>query len=352
MFQAKIPEEHPFVLSLFGCQYHGSSPSPTKAELITTFDKLLKGPAVYVETLEQDGAPGSSSRVWMSYWKSPTDYQQWWTSLEVSRFWASLPADTAGFWRETMHLSYRRSMFESNKPVPNGLAHVGTIAPLTEKTGYWGAYRDRLADATPQDKLRSPLKGCPPQRVQTDGSIRNGRVAVKDFPDNLCFVVEGQDYAAMAPAEREHWRENMDAPTRKFVSHVVNAGPEAGMVSARLCHAPQSGRVDGATVDADGQDWPLAFDFNRRVQLLFFLDLSYMELIGRRAKSHVQIMRGFKKSHSPGGEMEKHAFLLWVEVCVIKAQDVDAEYIGCYDGTGFMAYGDDFASQTQQSQLS
>lgn len=29
---------------------------------------------------------------------------------------------------------------------------------------------------------------------------------------------------------------------------------------------------------------------------------------------------------------------MWVEQGVLKSKDIEAEYIGCYDGTGFMAF--------------
>lgn len=30
--------------------------------------------------------------------------------------------------------------------------------------------------------------------------------------------------------------------------------------------------------------------------------------------------------------------LMWVEQGVLKSQEIEAEYIGCYEGTGFMAF--------------
>ncbi|EOD46993.1 putative aldoxime dehydratase protein [Neofusicoccum parvum UCRNP2] len=273
----------------------------------------------------------------MSYWKSPNDYQQWWDGEKVSQFWASLPAD-AGFWREKLSLASTRAMFETNKNTPNGFAHAGSLVDLTEKTGYWGAYRDRLDDATPQDRLTSPLRAVPPPTPRS-ARVRSGRVVIDRFPDNMCFVVEGQDHAAMGPGERDHWAENFDLLTKSWVSHVVNAGPEAGMVSARLCHAPQSGRVEGGSGGtAEDQGWAQAFDFNRKVQILYFLDMSYMERIGKSTKTHVDLRRKFMQSYAPTGPMANGDLLLWVELAVLKAQDVEAEYIGCYEGTGFMAY--------------
>ena len=36
--------------------------------------------------------------------------------------------------------------------------------------------------------------------------------------------------------------------------------------------------------------------------------------------------------------MSKGKLLMWVEMGILKATEIEAEYIGCYDGTGFMAF--------------
>ncbi|KAH7058676.1 heme-containing dehydratase protein [Macrophomina phaseolina] len=343
MFRCEVSKAHPFILSLFGCQYHSPQPDAKKTALIQNFDRLLDRAAAHVETLEQNEPtpPVGASRVWMSYWKCPEDYQRWWSSLEVSDFWNSLP-DDAGFWREKLSLPHSRVMFESNKNTHNGYSHVGALVPLTEKTGYWGAYRDRLEDATPSDRLKSPLSKVPPAKAQM-AQIRKGRVIMDSFPDNLCVVIEGQDHRAMKSEEREHWNERFDHLTKSWVTHVVGAGADAGMVSARLCYAPHSGKVEACGDVSLEQGWAQAFSFNRRVQILYFLDLSYMERIGRNVKTHVELRRKFMESYAPTGPMSNGDLLLWVELGVLKGQDMEAEYVGCYEGTGFLAYEGDAA---------
>ncbi|KAF2843918.1 hypothetical protein T440DRAFT_473805 [Plenodomus tracheiphilus IPT5] len=338
---ALIPQEHPFALVLFGCQYFGSSPSPDREKSIRVFDAILKQSAAHTETLEHDLSPQhlGSSRVWMSYWKSPDDYRDWWNSAAVTQFWSALQ-DDAGFWREKLTLHSARSMFATNKHVQNGYSHLGSLAPISkDKAGYWGSYRDRLEEATPQNRLESSLQSVADPKALT-GSVRQGRVVMNSFPENLCLAVEGQDYSNMQSAEREYWKENFDQLARRWVSHATNAGPKAGVVSARHCFAAQSGKFDEDATDAAGGEWAPAFNFNRQVEIFYFLDLSHFERIGKTVKVHIDLRNKFMKSCSPGGPMEKNNMLLWVELSVVKAQDIEAEYIGCYDGTGFMAYDD------------
>ena len=139
MLRSRFPTTHHFTVSLFGCQYHGPSPEEPKLALIDKFGGLIKSGAIGVEEFEQNDLP---SKVWMSHWKSPQDFKAWWESPDVVSFWAALP-ENAGFWRETVSLPATRAMYMSNKEAPQGFGHCGELLPLTEKMGYWGAYRSR-----------------------------------------------------------------------------------------------------------------------------------------------------------------------------------------------------------------
>ncbi|GKT85859.1 phenylacetaldoxime dehydratase [Colletotrichum tofieldiae] len=346
MLRSRFPTAHHFTVSLFGCQYHADSPSPERLALINKFDGLIKAAAIHVEELEQNDLP---SKVWMSYWKSPQAFKAWWESPETSTFWSTLP-ENAGFWRETVSLPATRSMYETNKPIPSGFGHCGEPIPLTEKTGYWGAYRSRLTLSRPKTTTIA---------LKQDQA---GRVRVSKFPDNICFVVEGQDYSAMNDNERSHWNENFDGLTKQWVTNVVTAGPTKGMLSARACHAfageKQPGATNGTTngSSTDGTNGTAlnghgifpGLDYIRQAQILFWLDLSKMEHIGRTDKVHVKLRRDFFAAYGPGGVMEGGDLLLWVDVAVLKGQEMDAEYVGCYDGTGFLAYDNHPAFSTEK----
>ncbi|KAH7124408.1 heme-containing dehydratase protein [Dactylonectria macrodidyma] len=358
MLRSRFPTAHHFTVSLFGCQYHADEPDANKLDLINRFGALVNNGAIYVEDLEQNDLP---SKIWMSYWASPQSFKAWWERSDTRSFWTSLP-DNAGFWRETVSLPATRAMYESNKEKPSGFAHCGEIIPLTEKTGYWGAYRSRMTPATPEDNFDSPLPAVPQPRPFV-AEIRTGRFRIVKFPDNICFVVEGQDYSAMPDNEREYWHEKFDSLTKQWVTNVVTASPGQGMVSARACHAFASETVPGATRVAVSRTSGVAngahghpgtpheitngpssifpgLDYIRQAQILFWLDLSKMEHIGRWDKVHVTLRRDFFAAYGPGGVMEGGELLLWVDMGILKSEEIDAEYIGCYDGTGFLAYDD------------
>ncbi|KAK8018561.1 hypothetical protein PG991_007751 [Apiospora marii] len=299
------------------------------------------------------------------------DFKAWWESPDVISFWASLP-DDAGFWRETVSLPATRAMYMCNKETPQGFGHCGELIPLTEKMGYWGAYRSPLTPETPDTKFASPLPTLPEPRPLSD-EIRRGRTRITKFPDNICFVVEGQDYVAIPPPERAYWDENFDGLAKQWITNVMTAGSAKGLVSGRACHAFGSGKQLGAssrrvtTQDANGHGAtanghdagedgdavnstpkdpsPLfpGLDYTRQAQLLFWLDLSYMEHLGRWDEVHRKLRRGFLEAYGPHGAMQGGDLLLWVDLGVLKADELDAEYVGCCEGTGFMAYDHDAA---------
>lgn len=391
LFRAKFPTAHHFTVSLFGCQYHAAAPSPDKLRLIDAFGRLLRGSAALaVEELEQSGGGDAPTRVWMSHWASPQAFRAWWESPEVSAFWAALPHDGApGFWRETVSLPATRAMYQGvAADQRDGFAHCAErIVPLTERIGYWGAYRSRLTKeedegtegAGPGDptmdgrQFASPLPAAPrPRPLGGQGGqvVRPGRVRMTTLPDNLCFVVEGQDYGAMGERERAHWDEHFDGLAKQWVTAVVTGGAERGLLSAWACHglpsaaagatkqqqqpgaAGSAGAADGAG-DGDGGDvagngiFPGLEASTRQAQLLFWLDLSHMERMGKHDAGHVRLVRKFREGYGPGGAMEGGDLSLWVDLAVLKADEVDAEYVGCLDGTGFTAYDDHplFASE-------
>lgn len=348
MLRARFPTSHHFTVSIFGCQYHADRPDDAKLAAMAEFTSLIQPAAIHVEELEQNDLP---SKIWTSYWASPQAFKAWWESPATSAFWAALPLD-AGFWRETVSLPATRAMYESNKPQPSGFGHCGEHIPLTAKSGYWGAYRSRMTPDGPDDKFESPInkeEGIKARPLSK--TIRPGRVRMAQFPDNICFVVEGQDYGAMFEREREFWGEHFDGLTKQWVTNVVTAGPEKGMLSARACHAFGGDKQPGATTTTTtngagsqngtpngGNSIFPGLDYIRQAQLLFWLDLSYMEHIGRHDKVHVKLRREFMAEYGAGGQMEGGELLLWVDLGILKADEIDAEYVGCYDGTGFLAY--------------
>ncbi|CAK7206087.1 hypothetical protein SEUCBS139899_008870 [Sporothrix eucalyptigena] len=386
MLAARFNPSKPFVMTTFGCQYHGREPSAETQRRMDAFSALLREVNVLCEEYEQEdtslvldapicpyvngqvnlseaSTPVSTdykfklshkglpplSHVWLTYWQTETDFEHWWANRDVQDFWQSLPEANAGFWRETCVFVDGRSMFETNKPINNGFGHVGSFCPLGEKSGYWGAYRDRLAASTSTNKLEAARGGCP--KSAPNSSIRAelsepalptvvpGRIIINHFPDNLCCVVEGQDRSAMCKREREYWFENFEDLYNEWIQTAVLHSSLAsdGVVHARMFHDPSSGAMRAGFGTCDKR-LPLALQTNRLVQVIFFQDMSFMERIGRRYSSHLKLRKKFMEAYGPGGDIIDGNIVLWVDLGILKSSGISAEYIGCYENFGFMKY--------------
>ena len=333
MWGVDFEEGGAFIYSVFGLQYETSFSREESTSLLTVFNELITASAPYLDNIIQDGPGEYTTRIWLAYWPSPEIYSSWWESAPVKDFWAALPED-AGVWREVMTVSGRRTQFGTNKEQPNGLGSIAKMVPNTDKIFYWGCYRDRILEGSTKNRLTSPLKECPARNasLENDGThIRLGHHNMTTFPDNLCFVVEGQDHSLISDAERQHWFDNFDGLVTRWMGDLQEAGPKAGILDAKLCYSGQSGTYREAH--------PAALNYNKKIQLFYFLDLQHMERIGRVNKGHVELRDSFMKSYCPVGPMGKDGQLtLWVETSVLKSNEIEAEYVGCVEGTGFMAY--------------
>jgi hypothetical protein len=328
MWGIELDPDVPIVYSIFGIQYLGEVPDTRQQALIDNFTRLICSSAQHVDNIIQQNSI-NQTQIWLGYWSSPTSFKAWWQAAETAQLWNSLPPD-AGMWREILTVPRRRTQFGTNKEERYGMAHIGTLTPNTTKSGYWGCYRDRIEEATPANRLDTPLS-INLTAAPSSKTVRLGRVLMNKLPDNLCFVVEGQDHSHITADEKDHWFENFDAPVTKWITDIVAAGPEAGVLTSRLCLAPDSGKFRNLD--------PMPLNYNRKIQLFYFLDFGHMERLGRRNKGHVGLRSNFMQSYCPVGPMGKLGeLLLWVETSILKSEEMECEYIGCLEGTGLMAY--------------
>lgn len=377
MWGVEFPSDEPFVYSVMGVQYEGDAPSDeaTQSRIQQLDAVLTASSATHTDPLVENGhgpLAGWTSRLWLSYWATARDYDAWWHSPAVAAFWRALPAD-AGVYREVLRVSPRRTQLGTNKERPSGLGHLGRLTPLGDKTMYWGCYRDRYQDASRENRLGSSLDDDdalsalrrPRTTTTTTTSpssatptIRPGRTRITSFPDNLCFVVEGQDHGAISPEERTHWFEHFDGLVTTWMQDLLDAGPEQGVLDAKICYAaPEDPSSSTSSSSSSSSSPPYrhdprvpALNHNKKVQLFWFLDHRHMEKIGRANKGHVALRNSFIQSYCPAGPMGVNGqLLLWVETSVVKADEIEAEYVGVVEGTGFLAYDHHPAFQSTQT---
>ncbi|KAL5339776.1 heme-containing dehydratase-domain containing protein [Aspergillus crustosus] len=404
-YEAKLPPTTPITVSVFGIQHH--TPTQDPSSLITTLRSLLADapPPVHTETLTQDTPVRTT--ILLTHWPSHTSFNTWFTSQPVSSFWSSLSEKDAGVYREIITVPPSLTQHATSNPTrPCGLARLGTLEPLQGKSGYWGCYYDRMGEGTGSREMNTEtvfqkaeeaadLKAgagvgvaaggkCPFQDKDTEGppslsppslhstisspdgtgpatapesaisstpsniTIHPGRLTPPPLPNNICFVIEGQDHALLHPLEKAHWHKDLDGSVSSWIEDLVTASKtpsDTGVLEARICYDGDSGLYHP---DEKEIQTPAALDYNRKVQLFYFSDMHAMEKIGRENQGHVRLRRRFLQDYGPGGVMaqiQENAMnhggpglglLLWVECSILQGRDIECEYVGCVEGTGLM----------------
>ncbi|KAH6683392.1 heme-containing dehydratase protein [Halenospora varia] len=343
--------EYVFTYGVFGVQY--DTLTPEKQKQIAELYCLLSQSANRVDHLQSQnhGLPsiGPSSCTFVAYWLSSEEYKKWKETSSWKEFWSGLP-DDAGVWREVMTVPKSRFMHASNQEVESGMSSLLKLKQSSDE-GYWGVYRHRLSDTPdkhtdPNDTFTSPYVTSTkagsdkpvidiPKGVGT--SIRLGRVK-PSIPNNLCFVREGQRQPHCPQEEIDAWMESITPHAQSWITHLNEERNKTGVVSLTT-HLGHENPLFKSPTD------PFANVEGERIpetnQLVYFLDLAHFELAGRSHRGHVQLRKNVMGLYGPGGKLSAMGkAALYVELCVLKSGDMDAEYIGCMEGTGLMYLND------------
>jgi hypothetical protein len=342
-----------FTYALFGVQH--DELTDNKKQTVLNLFNLLSGSADRVDHLQDESheIPRKSplSTTFIAYWKDSSAYDKWRESEAVRNFWANL-SDDAGVWREVMTVPKSRYMFAANQYETSGLA---TMLGLKESSdeGYWGVYRHRLHDnpdehTDPADTFTTSLvtmtKAKPDiekkivnlESCITD-NIRRGRVKLTKVPDNLCFCREGQRQPHFDKDELETWLETLSPYAKSWMNHLNTARNKNGVVSFTM-HVGHENPNPAQKKEIDpSEDLSLPTEAVAEAnQLMYFLDLAHFEQAGRSFKDHVKLRQKTFNLYGPDGKHSGGKLSLFVELCVLKSGDLDAEYVGCKEGTGLM----------------
>jgi hypothetical protein len=346
--------EYLLTYGLFGVQHE--SLTPEKRKFISTLYSLLAKSAGRVDHLQDQsyGLPrdGPKSTTFVAYWLRSEDYEKWKETEPVKEFWEGLP-DDAGVWKEVMTVPKSRFMHASSQPVKSGIANLLNLKHSTDE-GYWGVYRHRLLE-TP-DKYTDPSDTFTSAYItsaKADGTVTKsvidipksfagetvkGRVRIYHVPDNICFVREGQRQPNISKEELDTWLESIAPYAKSWIEHLDSERNKNGVVafSTHIGHEKPVSKTSQYDLDP-GADLEIDTDAVAETnQLAYFLDLAHFELAGRSHRGHIQLRKNTMALYGPGGKMSSGKAVLYVELCVLKSGDLDAEYIGCAEGTGLM----------------
>ena len=335
--------------ALFGVQYR--TLTPEKLETIAKLLKLIKASAGHVDCVWDEQDSGSSvscsTVIVVAYWLSSAAYRSWWKRDDVQTFWAALP-DDAGVWREVVTVPDGRFMHASSRDRKTGLALLAELEHSGNEA-YWGVYRNRLADSK-KDDFSSPYRTAATPKRNGDSvekpvlsvsnptgeakPIRPGRVHVPRGIDNMIFVREYQNYSGMPEVEQEIHANELTPHVTAWMKWLDKERSKSGILSFRT-----SVGIEGAAEIESATAAPLSSPrtTGEKDQFAYFLDLAHFERAGKSFGDHCKLRSNTLKQYGPGGDLEKAGNLhLMVEVNVLKVGDLEAEYVGCVQGTGLM----------------
>ncbi|SCO22898.1 unnamed protein product [Fusarium fujikuroi] len=296
-YRAKFQPGDKFIYGIYGIQYQGQSPNTQQLDLIEKFDKLITGQA-HLDHITVPGTDGLSTQIWLSYWW-PEAHAKWWSSPAVKQFWDELPED-AGMWREILTATANRVQNACTAELRNGMNGVGEMEPFGDKIGYWGCVRHRIPDS--KDK----------------------------------------DHSGMSAEEKTLWFEEFDELVSGWMGYLAKDTTANGLFDVRMGHVPDFGTFKTGT--------PVNLNHNRKIELFYWQDMSKFERVGRIHRGHVKLRKRWMEVYGAGGEMGdgKGQINLWEETSILKGSDILAEYVGCREGTGFMAFDKSGIIHSQQ----
>lgn len=322
-----VPEDYPgrivgfpdgvthVVLALFGVQ---SGTGEDHAAFVRDWQAVADtgGAVDRVERAVWTDGAGQASTLLVAYGTDAAAWRTWWSGAAAQSWWQGLPQDgPCGYWREVMTVPAERFNYAAGTEDRVGSAGVLPLHPCAT-FGYWGAYRDRLP-ASAEDAFESPLAAAPAPVVR---DTRGRRVRVV-APDNLCFIREGQGWGGCGAEERAVWDEQMNPVIDTWVARLGADPVQTGCLSIR----------DVAECDpGSGADHP------RRSQFAFLLSLGHIEQAARTDPAHLAVHGAFVKMYrEPRFTPQMH---VWVELAVLKRDELDAEYVNCDPGTGLLPF--------------
>ncbi|KAL2826182.1 heme-containing dehydratase protein [Aspergillus pseudoustus] len=328
-FESIPPIDSNIVYVLFGFQnHHHDALSGLKA-----LAPELKQAASHFEILVCE--QGIRTVIVLAIFESPTAYRRWWSSCPARHWWLNIPT-TAGVWREVYTIPASRFQSGCNQPKQIGIGNVYMPEP-SKRAGFWGAYRARVPDSANDTFQLSPVfQSSRGINRQKSTKLNPRRVRLSSNPENICFLREGQDYKIATPHERsssDYW--NMRQAADSWLASIEERWDRLGGLSFLRCsRVPDTILVSLDTLDSL-IEIPTTEDC---VQIALFQSLGHVERLARSSHDHLHLHSSLTELYCPMGKFKDGQSGFWVEMGILPRGGVEAEYVGCVEGTGLMNY--------------
>jgi hypothetical protein len=155
-------------------------------------------------------------------------------------------------------------------------------------------------------------------------SIRHGRVRLPKGIDNLAWAREYQSYVGVNEDKHEQWSKHLIPHVKAWMDHLDKERSKNGFLSFRMTMAVEHGDIENGNVASPKK-------INEMNQFAYVLDIAHFERAHKSFEQHRTLRKNMMELMGP--DWAAH---LMVELAILKESDLEAEYVGCVDGTGLM----------------
>lgn len=298
-------------------------------------DKEISSPLAYEWTELIDGSDISGAFIWICYWKDHSSLERSLQKLDIAGYWSSLDPlsrTSIGIWTEVFSTQRSRleTVYSKDDYLPGLASLPGAVVAQHNMTGYWGAARDRIPDASidlfpvDDDVSFGPLSTTPDSK---------GKHLTGSSHQNLAHIRSGQFWEWCDAEEREAYETKLEPALREGLSYLWNEPEKSHAMGLRFLRNRNTliSKADEIIEDGDS--------VKRRETSVagFFTDLASMEAWAQSHPSHDAIWQG-AMNHNKNFPGEQKKFRTWHEVSVLKAGEARFEYVNCMPETGLIRF--------------
>jgi hypothetical protein len=309
----------PMVSAFIGVQDRGGDADPQIVALGALL-ALPDGPDV-IEQGVQILSIGGVSRVFMCYWRRPTQFASWAASGPVADWLigGAEASNEVGRWIEHAHvLPDHLDTLIADPTTYWGLAKLSQAIELTDQHGYWGGTRDRIriSEKDSLDNADGPSLPEPP--IPPKGYREIVDVVM---PANAVVARGGPDWSKCRDNERAIFSASVHPSFIAGCEYLMDDPAGAGCYAAYIV----------SESDAHGRA------SERNHLIAYFVQLSDLERWTRSHPTHIAIHGNFMRMVQQIGRMPD--LNLYHEVSVIPAGGLRATYVNCAPETGLLRFG-------------
>lgn len=268
-----------------------------------------------------EGADEVGSEVWVCYFADSAAYEDSVRKLSLPQIHASLAPDasTVGLWVERFSTPFSRleTNYSGLDYLPGYARMPGADTVEHTLSAYWGAARDRIPDSGHDlFSKASEQETAPPQEIPP----ALGQRLVGSNYENMVHIRSGQFWENCSAEESEAYETKLEPTLMAGLRYLWQNPLDTGTLGLRFVRSEREPGTVAKETCAAG----------------FSRSLGDLEAWAEKHPSHKAIYLGAIKHAKTFGLDRK--MRTWHEVSVLKAGEVQFEYVNCTPSTGVIRF--------------